>query len=60
MYAMVLTRLDIAHVVNVVRRYMASPGKEQRKAIKWIMRYLNGTLNYGLVYGRSTGKNDGI
>ena len=27
MYAMVCTRLDIAHVVGVVRRYMNNPGK---------------------------------
>ena len=28
MYAMVCTRLDIAHVVGVVCRYMANPGKQ--------------------------------
>ena len=47
MYAMVLTRPNIAHVISVVSRYMASPGKEHWMAVKWIMRYLNGTLNCG-------------
>ena len=43
MYAMVCTRPDIAHVVGVVSRYMANPGKEQREAMKWLLRYLRGT-----------------
>ena len=28
MYSMVCTRLDIAHVVGVVSRFLANPGKE--------------------------------
>jgi hypothetical protein len=28
MYAMVCTRLDIAHAVGVLRRYMSTPRKE--------------------------------
>ena len=28
MYAMVCTRLDIAHAVGVLSRYMSKPGKE--------------------------------
>jgi hypothetical protein len=28
MYVMVCTRLDIAHAVGVVSRYMSNPGKE--------------------------------
>ena len=52
MYAMVLIRPDISHVVSVVSRYMATPGNEHWKAVKWIMRYLSGTLSCGLVYGK--------
>ena len=44
MYAMVLTRPDIAHAVSVVSKYMVSLGIEHRRAVKWVMRYLNGTL----------------
>ena len=55
MYAMVLT-IDISHALSVVSRYMASPGHDHWQATKWILRYLKGTLEYGLVYGRSDGK----
>ncbi|XP_052295398.1 secreted RxLR effector protein 161-like [Citrus sinensis] len=50
MYAMVLTRPDLSYVVSVVHRYMANPGKEHWRAVKWILRYLNGTATYGLMY----------
>ena len=43
MYVMVYTRPDIAHVVEVVSRYMANPGKEHWKTMKWLMRYMRGT-----------------
>ena len=51
MYAMVLTRPDLSYAVSVVSRYMENPGKEHWKAVVWILRYLNGTINYGLIYG---------
>ncbi|GKV26776.1 hypothetical protein SLEP1_g36011 [Rubroshorea leprosula] len=53
MYAMVCTRPDISHVVNVVSRYMANPGKGHWEAMKWILWYLRGTVDVGLVYDRS-------
>ena len=43
MYAMVCTRPDIAHVVGVVRRFLANPRKEHWEAVKWIFGYLRGT-----------------
>lgn len=52
MYAMILIRLDISHDVNVVNRYMTAPGKEHWRGVEWILRYLKGTLDLGLVYGR--------
>lgn len=60
MYAMVLTRPDISFVVSVVSRYMESPGREHWKVVKWIMRYLNGSLSHGLMYERSKGRGDGL
>lgn len=50
MYAMVCTRPDIAHAVSVVSRYMANPGKLHWCAVKWILRYLKGTTDMGLVF----------
>ncbi|KAL5757095.1 hypothetical protein ACOSQ2_021841 [Xanthoceras sorbifolium] len=55
MYAMVCTRPDIAHAVSVVSRYMSNPGKEHWQAVKWIMRYLRGTTDSCLEFGRSKG-----
>ena len=50
-YTMVCCRSDIAYAMNTVSRYMANPGKEHWKALKWILRYLHGTRDYGLVFG---------
>jgi len=44
MYDMVCTRLDIAHAVRVVSRYMSSLGKQHWEAVKWILSYLKGSL----------------
>ncbi|KAH9767149.1 hypothetical protein KPL71_011170 [Citrus sinensis] len=60
MYAMVLTRPDLAYALSLVSRYMATPGKEHWNAVKWILRYLKGTLGLGLQYGRSGIRNDGL
>ncbi|MCO5556884.1 hypothetical protein L7F22_010438 [Adiantum nelumboides] len=52
MYAMVATRPDIAHAVGVVSRFMANPGRLHWDAMKSIMRYLKGTKNKCLCYGK--------
>ena len=52
MYAMVCTRPDISHAISVVSRYMANPGKEHWQAMKWLLRYLCGTLDVGLLFQR--------
>jgi hypothetical protein len=49
-YAMVYTRLDIAHAVGVLSRYMSKPGKQHWTTVKRVFRYLCGTTNYGLCY----------
>ena len=54
MYAMVCIKLDIAHAVRVVSRYMSHPGIEHWNAVKWILRYLRGTSNKCLHFGGST------
>eukprot|EP00253_Pinus_taeda_P034144 PITA_34144 len=50
MYAMVCTRLDIAHAVGVLSRFMSKPGKEHWTSMKRVFRYLCGTSDYGLCY----------
>ena len=52
MYVMVCTRLDIAHVVKAVSRFMSNPRKQHWEVVKWILRYLRGTIErivYALV-----------
>ena len=53
MYAMVCSRPDLSHALSVVSRYMANPGKEHWKAVQWIFRYLRGTFNACLQFGKS-------
>ncbi|KAH9735646.1 Integrase catalytic domain-containing protein [Citrus sinensis] len=53
MYAMVCTIADIAYAVSVVSRFMSNPGKLHWDAMKWVMRYLKGTLDHGMMYGKS-------
>ena len=47
---MVCTRPDLCHVVSVISRYMANPGKKHWKAVKWVLRYLRSTTSIGLKY----------
>jgi hypothetical protein len=51
MYAMVCTRLDIAHTMGVMRKYMNNLGKEHWDALKWILRYLRVTATHALCFG---------
>uniref|UniRef100_A0A2N9J6C2 CCHC-type domain-containing protein n=1 Tax=Fagus sylvatica TaxID=28930 RepID=A0A2N9J6C2_FAGSY len=57
MYAMVCTRPDLAHAVSTVSRYMANPGREHWNAVKWIFRYLKGTVEHGILFSRQPGTN---
>ncbi|GKE20349.1 ribonuclease H-like domain-containing protein [Tanacetum coccineum] len=42
------TRPDISYVVQQVCLYMHDPREPHFSALKWILRYLHGTLDYGL------------
>ena len=50
MYAMMCTRPDICFVVGLVSRYQSNPRREHWKAVKRILRYLKGTMDYCLTY----------
>ncbi|KAH9667833.1 hypothetical protein KPL70_021191 [Citrus sinensis] len=52
MYAMVCTRPDVANGFGLVSRFMGNPGKEHWEAAKWLLRYLKGTEEYGVVFGQ--------
>ncbi|KAG8489058.1 hypothetical protein CXB51_017051 [Gossypium anomalum] len=49
----VLTRPDIAYAVNRVCQFMHAPTNLHLVALKRILRYLRGTLSYGLLFRRS-------
>ncbi|KAG8475835.1 hypothetical protein CXB51_032770 [Gossypium anomalum] len=53
MYAMVCSCPDLSYVVSAVSRYMANPGKEHYKVVQWISRYLRGTTDVCLQFGRT-------
>jgi hypothetical protein len=50
MYAMMCTRPDICYVVGLVSRFQSNPGFAHWKAMKRILRYLKGTMDYALCY----------
>ncbi|GAA0150103.1 hypothetical protein LIER_37064 [Lithospermum erythrorhizon] len=54
MYSMVCTRMDLAHVVSAVSRFIGEHGKEYWQVVKSIFRYLKGTSDVGLSYGRDS------
>lgn len=54
---LVHTRPDIASSVGVVSRYMERPTILHQLAAKRILRYVKGTLNFGLVYKKTSSVN---
>ena len=50
MYLMVCTRPDLAYVVSTLSRFMTNPGPYHWEAVKWLLKYLRGTYNVGLIY----------
>ena len=52
LYLSTRTRPDIAYAVSNVARFCSKHTMEHWKSIKHIMRYLNGTRNYGFLYDK--------
>jgi hypothetical protein len=46
---LIFTRPDIAYAIQPVCLYMHDPPEPHLTAMKWILRYLRGTLNFGLL-----------
>ncbi|XP_074311199.1 secreted RxLR effector protein 161-like [Silene latifolia] len=53
MYAQVCTRPDIAYAVGILGRYQSNSGLDHWKAAKKVLRYLQGTKDYMLMYRRT-------
>lgn len=54
---LVHTRPDIAFSVGIISRFMETPTSVHLNAAKRIMRYVKGTLDYGLTYAEGSGNN---
>lgn len=50
MYFMVCTRPDVAHGVGVISRFMGNLRREHWNVVKWLLRYLSGTADHGILY----------
>ena len=50
MYAMISTRPDLAYAISTLSRFMSNPGKPYWEALKYLLRYINGSANVGLSY----------
>ncbi len=57
MYAAIATRPDISVAVGTLSQFMSNPGQEHFQGIKRILRYLKGTLNFGLKFEAQDGLN---
>ena len=53
MYMSTMTRPDISYAVGVLARFNSNPGLAHWKAVKHLFRYIKGTLDYKLTYGRA-------
>ncbi|CAD6220463.1 unnamed protein product [Miscanthus lutarioriparius] len=53
MCAMVCSHPDLSYAMSLVSRYMANPGKEHWKVVQRIFRYLRGTTNACLKFGKT-------
>jgi len=45
MYEMVCSRSNLTHVISVVRRFMGNPRHAHWEDLKWVLRFLNGTIS---------------
>lgn len=52
---MVHTSPDISYVVGMLSRFIERPTVLHLSAVKRVLRYIKGTLQYGLVYSRGKG-----
>jgi hypothetical protein len=51
LYLAISTRPDIAYAVGVLARFNSNPGLEHWAAVKHLLAYLKGTLDFKLTYG---------
>ncbi|PKU72471.1 Retrovirus-related Pol polyprotein from transposon TNT 1-94 [Dendrobium catenatum] len=50
MYGMVATRPNLAYAISLMSRFMSNPNKNHWNALKWLMRYVKGSHDTGIMY----------
>ena len=55
MYLATCTRPDIAYTVGMLARFSSKPNQTHWVAAKRVLRYLKGTMNFGLIYSGDAG-----
>ena len=55
LYLSICSRPDISLAVSKLARFVSNPGSEHYTAVKRVMRYLRGTITYGLYYVKGDG-----
>lgn len=50
LFLSVVSRPDIAYAVSIVSQYLESPKKPHWNAVKRILKYIKGTLSYGILF----------
>ncbi|GME78249.1 unnamed protein product [[Candida] boidinii] len=53
LFASNTVRPDLAYAVSVLSRYIKDPKEIHMKAAKQVLRYVSGTLDFGLTYRRT-------
>ena len=56
MYSMVNTRPYISYSISVLSMFMSDPRKQHLEAMKWLIRYIKGFIELGLVYKKNNKK----
>jgi hypothetical protein len=56
MYLSVSSRPDITYMVSTLARFSSHPTKQHWTALKRVLRYLKGTVQYGIVYTRKSSR----
>jgi len=54
MYAKVCTRPDLPQVISMISRNMHDPERSHWDAVKWVLRYIKGTIDVGLVFEKNS------
>ena len=55
MYAMLSIRPDLCFSISYVSQFLNNPGKKHWLAVKRILRYLKGTVDYGIKFSKTNG-----